>query len=68
MKSLKTKYLGPTKFRGSRVRASASWCPTTLTIAWNDALSSDDNHRKAAKALADKLGWLGIRMEGGVAK
>ncbi len=66
MQYIKTKYLGPTNFRGSRVKASASWCPTTITISWADADNSDDNHRAAAaKMLVQKLGWHGCWVEGG---
>jgi hypothetical protein len=65
MQYIKTKFLGPTNFRGSRVKASASCCPTTITIPWAHADNWDDNHHAAAKMLAQKLGWAGYWVEGG---
>ncbi len=53
--AIETKYLGPTNSRGSRVVASAQ--AGRLTLAWDDALNSDENHRRAALALAERYGW-----------
>lgn len=50
-----TKYLGPTNSRGSRVKASCE--AGSVTIDWNDALDSLENHAAAALALATKLQW-----------
>lgn len=50
-----TKYMGPTDFRGSRVKATAE--AGSITIGWDDALNVDGNHLKAAKALQAKFGW-----------
>lgn len=52
-----TKYLGPTNARGSRVKASAE--AGSLTLSWNDSLNSDQNHARAAQALAKRFGWHG---------
>jgi hypothetical protein len=62
--SILTKYIGPTNSRGSRVKAVQSgWHSdkrtNSITLHWDDALNSDQNHAKAAKALADRLGWNG---------
>lgn len=54
--SITTKYIGPTNFRGSRVKATASG-GSTITLGWDDALNSDANHIAAANALMQKLGW-----------
>ena len=51
-----TKYLGPTNFRGARVKATAY--AGSLTLAWDDALDVSDNHQRAADTLAKKLNWL----------
>lgn len=51
-----TKFLGPTNFRGSRVKATCQ--ARSLTVAWDDAKDVDANHTQAARALADALGWL----------
>jgi hypothetical protein len=51
-----TKFLGPTNFRGARVKATAQ--AGSVTIGWDDALDTDANHTAAATALANKFGWL----------
>lgn len=51
-----TKYIGPSNVRGSRVKASAS--AGSVTISYNSALNSEDNHLAAAETLARKYGWL----------
>lgn len=59
-----TKYLGPTNTRGARVKAKAY--AGSVIVSWDDALGTDANHDAAARALADKLGWMsGHRLEGG---
>ena len=64
--AISTKYIGPTNFRGSRVRASA---PTgSLTIEWNHALNSEQNHAAAARAFAQKYSWHGRWFGGGLNK
>ena len=56
MQAIVTKYLGPTEYRGSRVKATAQ--VGSLTLSWDYALNSDGNHRAAALALANKYNWL----------
>ena len=63
MKAIMTKYLGPTDRRGSRIKATDS-DGNNLVQGYDSALNSDDNHKAAAKALRDKMGWKG-RMIGG---
>lgn len=58
-----TKYIGPTNYRGSRVKASAS--AGSVTLEWDNALNSDGNHAAAAQALCDKYGWTGEYAMGG---
>ncbi len=60
-----TKFLGPTNFRGARVKASAQ--AGSVTIGWDHALDTNENHDAAAKALATRWGWLarGVRLVGG---
>jgi hypothetical protein len=58
-----TKYIGPTNFKGSRVKATAA--AGSVTLHWDDALNSDDNHTAAAKALAARYGWAGEWHGGG---
>lgn len=54
--SVSTKYIGPTNSRESRCKATASG-GASLTIIWDDALNTEDNHRAAAAALIRKLAW-----------
>jgi len=60
-----TKYLGPTNHRGARVKATAQ--AGTVTVPWDHGVDHDENHLKAATALAWKFGWLddGSKLHGG---
>ena len=60
--AISTKYIGPTNTRGSKVKATAD--AGSVTLHWDDALNSYDNHAAAAIALANKFGW-GGRWAGG---
>lgn len=55
MQAIQTKYLCPTNFRGSRVKATAG--AGSITLEWDDSKNSYDNHRAAMHALVEKLGW-----------
>jgi len=55
MQAIVTKYIGPTNYRGSRVKASCQ--AGTITLPWSYELGVNENHDKAAMALAFKLGW-----------
>ena len=51
-----TKYLGPTNYRGSRIKATHardSETKWTKTISWDYSLEANKNHEKAAQALID---------------
>jgi len=61
--AIETKYLGPTNFRGARIKASAQ--AGSLTVGWDHALNVDANHARAAKMLAEKFGWAGSWEGGG---
>ena len=56
MKAISTKYLGPTNYRGSRIKAWAEG-GNRITLSYDDALNSDQMHLKAAIALRDKMSW-----------
>ena len=58
MQAIITKYLCPTNYRGSRIKASAE--AGSITLQWDDALNQSENHHAAALALMNKMGW-GIR-------
>lgn len=61
-----TKYLGPTDFKGSRVKATTIG-NRSATLHWDDALDAGENHKRAALELAKRLGWTGtmIAADGG---
>ena len=56
--AIETKFLGPTNRRGSRIVAKAQ--AGRVTVAYNHALNSEENHAAAAKALAEKWDWTGV--------
>ncbi len=64
MQAITTKFRGPTDTRGSRVIARAA--AGSLTHAWDYALDYEGNHTAAARALAEKLGWAGQWVGGGL--
>lgn len=59
-----TKYVGPTNFKGSRIKATAS--AGSVTVSYDSGLSSDANHDNAAYKLAEKFGWHGTYNRGGM--
>lgn len=50
-----TRFLGPTNFRGARVKATAD--AGSITVSWDYALGISENHERAALALAAKMRW-----------
>lgn len=64
MKSIATKFLPATNFRGSRIKASAEGV-APLTISYPH--DSSEPHATAARALAQRMGWHGTMIEGGAA-
>ena len=55
MQAIQTKFLPCTNTKGSRIKA---FCAAgSLTISYPHELSGQACHRKAAEALAVKLGW-----------
>jgi hypothetical protein len=65
MKAIKTKYLGPTDTRGSRIRA-CDGDRNCVTVPYPyEARQGEEAHRVAAKALAKKMGWGSRGLRGG---
>jgi hypothetical protein len=62
--AITTKFLGPTNFRGSRVKATCQ--AKSITVSWDHALDTNENHREAALSLATLLGWSGTWEAGGL--
>lgn len=61
-----TKWLCPTNVRGSRVKAIAA--AGSVTLSWNHSLNPEQNHARAAEALANKFKWRGHWFGGGMPK
>lgn len=51
---IRTKFLGPTNYRGSRIKA-VSPSGAAITIDWDHALNASKNHEAAFIALLAKL-------------
>ena len=66
MKAIETKYLGATDTKPSRIKAFANG-GNQITISYDHELNQGQAHRKAAQALADKMGWKGRLIGGGTA-
>ena len=52
---IRTKFLGPTNFKGSRLKATTP-SGKHITISWDYALNIDGNHRAAARACIEAHG------------
>ena len=59
MQTITTKYLGATDTLGARFKATHTGDYASVTLGYDYALSNEENHRAAAQALAEKLGWEG---------
>lgn len=58
MRTIETKYLGPTTHRGSRIKASLGGSmpsKPTITVGWDYSIDAEENHEKACAALALRL-------------
>ena len=62
--AITTKYIGPSNTRGSRIKAMAA--AGSITVHYDDSLSPQQAHAKAAEALANKFGWRGTWFQGGL--
>jgi hypothetical protein len=68
MKAIRTRYHGPSNVKGSRISATDGELnrrPRTIYLSYDDALNSEDMHRKAAYAFRDKMQWKGELIGGG---
>lgn len=62
MRTITTKYFGPTNSKGSRIKATSN-SGESLTIPYYSELGFN-SHSEAALRLARKLGWQGSIIEG----
>ena len=63
MKAIRTKYAGPTNFKGSRIIASDGDGNRKI-IGYDSSLDSEEAHRKGAEALCAKMYWEGELIAG----
>lgn len=70
--AIETYFLGPTNHRGARIAARVMEARTgyeqtvrRINLPWDHALNPSGNHKRAAQALAERLGWDGVWVEGG---
>lgn len=60
-----TKYRGPTNTKPSKIIATSA-SGLRISMPYRHDLTTDDAHRLAAQALADKYGWTGDMVAGGL--
>jgi len=58
MKAITVRYLCPTSFKGSRVKATDG-DGNAVVLPYNDEVSREDAYDQAARALCAKMGWTG---------
>jgi len=63
MKAIKTKFIGPSNVKGSRIRASEP-DGKSVTISYSHELNGDENHLAAAQALCKRMNWSGLLVTG----
>jgi hypothetical protein len=56
-RAIRTRFVGPTNTRDSRVIADAGDRQSTVTLDWDHGLNSEQNHATAALAVVKKMGW-----------
>lgn len=62
---IRCKYLGPTNYKGTRVKVSrwdgSAWGadPNRMTVAWDHALSAIGNYAAAVDLYLERAGWDG---------
>lgn len=55
MQAIRTKYIGATNARPSRMQAKCD--AKTITVSYDHALDTDGNHEAVCQALLSHLGW-----------
>lgn len=63
MKTIRTKFLGPTNHRGPRYRADDG-DGNVIVISADHGLSASDNHVRAFQALCGRMQWSGKWAQG----
>jgi hypothetical protein len=56
MQAIRTRYIGPSNVRGSRIQAKCE--ARTMYVSYDHALNLGENHRAACEALMLAMGWI----------
>lgn len=56
-RAIRTRYVGATDFRGSRIIADAGDTASRVTLHWDHTLNVEQNHATAGMAVVKKMGW-----------
>jgi hypothetical protein len=56
-RAIRTRYVGPTNTRGSRIIADAGDRASRVVVSYDPALNTDQNHAYAAVLVTRKMGW-----------
>lgn len=65
MQAITTKYVGPSNTKPGRIIATTA-SGLRLSVNYPHDLTTDDAHRMVAQKLADKYGWTGKMVAGGL--
>lgn len=56
---IRTKFHGPTNYRGSRISVTHGQGGKRLFVGWDHSLDVPENHDNAVQAYLDHMGWDG---------
>jgi hypothetical protein len=56
MQSIRTRYIGPTSTKPSRLQAKCA--AKTLYVSYDHSLDGADNHKAACKAMLEVMDWI----------
>lgn len=62
MEAIQTKFMAPSRGRGTRVKAWVEW--SSLSLPYDHSLTAHENHVAAAIALCRQIGWSGSFIQG----
>ena len=71
MQAIVTRYLGPTNYKGSRVKAMCEARPRGVVVGWDYGAGNKSglgdvvaNHDRAAREFIQRMGWFGTWARG----
>jgi hypothetical protein len=65
MKAIRTRYIGPSNTKPSRIVAETGEHGQRIMTSYSSDLDANKAHAQIARALADKFGWKGELVGGG---